>query len=115
MTGGVPSIFRGLERDPSRKTFRAEQVVPVLRFCFRRQDEQRVTWIVQAIDEPAGRSPGMRAAANLHEPFFHPDGHPLIEDETLSLPVFVPKLLLIGRDPAVELEDVLESFAAEKS
>ena len=89
-------------------------MVTILGFRFRRQDEKLVTRIVQAIDEPAGRPPGMRAAANLHEPFFHPDGHPLIEDETLSLPVFVPKLLLVGRDPAVELEDVLESFAAEK-
>ena len=114
MTGGVPSIFRGLERDSSRETFRAEKVVPVLRFRFRRQDEKSVTRIVQTIDEPAGRSPGMCAAPNLHQPFFHPDGHPLIEDETLSLPVFVPKLLLVGRDPAVELEDVLESSAAQK-
>jgi len=73
-----------------------------------------VTRIVQAIDEPAGRSPGMRAAANLHEAFFHPDGHSLIKDETLSLPVFVTKLLLVGRDSAMELEDALEYFAAEK-
>ena len=89
-------------------------MVPVLRFGFRRQDEKLVTRIVQAIDEPAGRSPAMRATANLHEPFFHPYGHPLIEDETFSLPVLVSKLLLVGRDPAVELEDVLESFAPEK-
>ena len=42
----------------------------------------------------------MRATSNLHEPFFHPHGHSLIEDETLSLPMFVPKLLLVGRNPA---------------
>jgi hypothetical protein len=56
----------------------------------------------------------MRAAANLHEPFFDPHGHALIEDETLSLPMFVPKLLLVGRNSTVELEDILESFAPEK-
>ena len=89
-------------------------MIPIFRFCFRRQDEKLVTRIVQAIDEPAGRSPAMRATANLHEPFFHPDRHPLIKDETFSLPMLVPKLLLVGRDPAVELEDALESFAPEK-
>ena len=89
-------------------------MIPVLRFCFSRQDKKLVTWIVEAINEPAGRSSAMRAPANLHEPFFHPDGHSLIEDKTLSLPVFVSKLLLVGRDPAVELEDVLESFAPKK-
>ena len=89
-------------------------MIPILRFRFRRQDEERVTRIVQAIDEPAGRPPAMRASANLHEPFFHSDRHPLIEDETFSLPVFVPKLFLVSCDPAMELEDVLESFAAEK-
>ena len=89
-------------------------MVPVLRFCFRRQDEQLVTGIVQAIDEPAGCPPGMRATPYLHEAFLHPHGHPLIEDETLSLPMLVPKLLLVSRDPAVELENVLESLAPEK-
>ena len=73
-----------------------------------------MTRIVQTIDEPAGRPPRMRAAPNLHEPFFHPDGHPLIEDETFPLPVFVSELLLVGCDSAVKLEDVLESFAPEK-
>ncbi len=74
-----------------------------------------MTRIVQAIDEPAGGSPGMRAAPNLHQPFFHPHGHALIKDETLSLPVFVSKLLLVSRDTAMELEDVLESLAPKKS
>ena len=73
-----------------------------------------MTRIVQAIDEPAGRSPGMRAAANLHEPFFHPDSHSLIEDETLSLPVFVSELLLVGRDSTMQLKNILESLAPEK-
>ena len=69
---------------------------------------------MQAIHKPAGRPSGVCAAPNLHEAFFHPNSHSLIKDETLPLPVFVPKLLLVGGDPSVELEDTPESFAAEK-
>ena len=109
-----PSVFRGRERNSRRETFGAEQMVTILGFRFGRQEEKLVTRIVQAIDEPARRSSGMRTAPNLHEPFFHPDSHPLVEDETFSLPVFVPELLLVGRDSAVQLKDILESLAAEK-
>ena len=42
----------------------------------------------------------------LHQSFFHAHRHPLIEDETFALPVFVPELFLVGRNATVQLEDV---------
>ena len=73
-----------------------------------------MTGIVQAIDEPARRSPGMGAPPDLHQPFFHAHRHSLIENETFALPVFVSEFLLIGGDPAVKLKDAVESFPLEK-
>ena len=85
-------------------------MLPVLRFCFRRQNEEFVTGIVQAIDEPAGGAAGVRASTDLDQTFFDSHGHPLIEDETFSLPMFVSEFLLIGGDPAVKLKDTPETL-----
>ena len=69
---------------------------------------------MEAVDETAGRTTGMRAAANLDQTFFHSHGHPLIEDKAFALPMLISKLLLVGRDPAMKLEDVFESLLPEE-
>ena len=73
-----------------------------------------MTGIVQAVDESAGRPGRVSATTDLHEIFFHSHRHPLIEDETFSLPMFVSELLLVSRDPAVKLKDFLESLAPQQ-
>ena len=73
-----------------------------------------MTRIVQAIHEAAGRPVGVRASTDLDQAFFHAHRHPLIEDETFALPMFVPEFLLVGEDAAMQLKDVFETFAAQE-
>ncbi len=56
----------------------------------------------------------MGAAPDLHQPFLYPHCHPLIEDKTLALPVFIAELLLVGGNPAVKLKDISKPFPPEK-
>ena len=105
----------GVRESPARaKAFRAEKKIRIFPLRLFREKEKFVTRIVQAIDEAAGRPAGMRASADLDQAFFHAHRHPLIEDKTFALPVLVPEFLLIGEDTAVQLKDVLETFAAQK-
>jgi hypothetical protein len=110
----ISAAFGGLEGDSGLETFRTKQMIPIFRFCCRRQNEEFVTGIVQTIDEPAGGAAGMRASADLDQTFFHPHGHPLIENETFPLPMFVSELLLVGRNSPVKLKDLFESLVSQQ-
>jgi hypothetical protein len=92
----------------------AEPVIVIVRFGFVGQEVEFVTRVVQAIDEPARRSPCMCAPPDLHQAILHAHGHSLIENETFALPVFVSEFLLIGGDPAMKLKDVTKPLASQK-
>ena len=112
--GALPWIFGSCESPARAEAFRAKKEITIFPLGFFGEKEKLVTRIVQAIHEAAGRPAGVRAFADLHQAFFHAHRHPLIEDETFPLPVLVPEFLLVGENPAVQLKDVLKTFAAQK-
>jgi hypothetical protein len=56
----------------------------------------------------------MRAPAG-QQTFVDSHGHGLIENKTLTLPVLVPELFLVGHDSAGQLKQVFEAVRAKQS
>ncbi len=92
----------------------AEAVDRVCAFCDIIKEKEDVTGVVQTVDETIGGCPGVGASSDVFDGLRRRHGHPLVEHETFTLPVFCPDFTVVIHDAAVQLVNPFKAVGSEE-